>query len=42
MNPLGTLCDASLGNEIEDRMIHIGGKRGERTHQVMPWQGIES
>jgi hypothetical protein len=42
MNPLGTLYDASLGNEIEDRMIHIGGKRGERTLQVMPWQGIEA
>jgi hypothetical protein len=40
MNPLGTLYDASPGNEIEDRLIHIGGKRGERTLEVMPWQGI--
>lgn len=42
MNPLGTLYDSSPGNEIADRLIHLGGKPGSRTLRVMPWYGIEA
>lgn len=42
MNPLGTLHDASPDNDVADRLIHLGGKRGKRTLRVMPWMGIEA
>jgi hypothetical protein len=42
MNPLGNLYDSSPGNEIADRMIRLGGRRGSRTLLVMPWNGIEA
>ncbi|MGH2681771.1 MAG: lysyl oxidase family protein [Actinomycetota bacterium] len=41
MNPHGNLYDSSLGNEVADRLIRLGGKRGSRTLRVMPWFGIE-
>jgi Lysyl oxidase len=42
MNPAGTLYDSSPGNEIADRRIHLGGRRGTRTLSVDPWHGIEA
>jgi hypothetical protein len=42
MNPLGTLYDSAPGNEVADRLIHLGGKRGSRTLFVTPWHGIEA
>jgi hypothetical protein len=42
MNPLGNMYDSTPGNEIADRLIHLGGRRGSRTLQVMPWFGIEA
>jgi lysyl oxidase len=42
MNPLGNLYDVSPDNDVADRLIHLGGKKGKRTLQVMPWNGIEA
>ncbi len=40
MNPLGLLKETSTANNVEDRSITLGGRKGARTVIVQPWHGI--
>ncbi len=40
MNPLGLLKETTTANNIEDRSIVLGGRKGARTVIVQPWHGI--
>lgn len=41
VNPLGELHDRSPDNDVEDRLIHLGGTPGSRTLVVEPWHGMD-
>jgi Lysyl oxidase len=41
VNPLGTLFETDMTNNIESRLIHLGGRPRARTVLVAPWHGIE-
>jgi hypothetical protein len=41
VNPLGTLFEADMTNNVESRLIHLGGRPRARTAIVTPWHGIE-
>ena len=40
MNPLGLLKETSTANNIEDRSIVLGGRKGAGQVIVQPWHGI--
>ena len=40
MNPLGLLKETTTANNIEDRSIVLGGRKGARSVIVQPWHGI--
>jgi hypothetical protein len=40
INPLGALHEATKANNVESRLIHLGGPRGHRTVLATPWHGI--
>jgi hypothetical protein len=41
VNPLGSLYEADMTNNVESRLLHLGGRPGARTVLVTPWHGIE-
>ena len=41
VNPLGTLFEVDMTNNVESRLIHLGGRPRARTVIVTPWHGIE-
>ncbi len=41
VNPLGTLFETDTTNNVESRLIHLGGRPRARTVIVTPWHGIE-
>ncbi len=41
VNPLGTLFEADTTNNVESRLIHLGGRPRARNVIVTPWHGIE-
>jgi hypothetical protein len=41
VNPLGTLFEVDMTNNVESRLIHLGGRPRARTVLVTPWHGIE-
>jgi hypothetical protein len=41
VNPLGTLVEVDMTNNVESRLIHVGGRPRARTVLVTPWHGIE-
>jgi Lysyl oxidase len=41
VNPLGTLFEADMANNVESRLIHLGGRPRARRVTVTPWHGIE-
>jgi hypothetical protein len=40
MNPFDLLKEVTTANNVEDRSISLGGRRGARTVTVQPWHGI--
>jgi hypothetical protein len=40
VNPGDLLQETTLANNVQLRRIRLGGRRGARTVQVMPWNGI--
>jgi lysyl oxidase len=40
VNPLGALYEVTTANNVESRLIHLGGRRGHRTVLATPWHGI--
>jgi hypothetical protein len=41
VDPLNVLMQADESNDIEDRLVYIGGKPGRRRVKVAPWHGME-
>lgn len=41
VNPLGTIHEVTTANNVESRLLHLGGRPGRRTALVTPWHGIE-
>jgi Lysyl oxidase len=39
VNPLGALYEVTTANNQESRLLHLGGKPGNRTVLVSPWHG---
>jgi hypothetical protein len=42
VNPTGSMFEASTDNNIEDRLIRLRGKPGNRRVIVPPWHGIDT
>ena len=42
VNPLGSLYETTTANNVESRLLHLGGRPGQRTVLVTPWHGIEN
>jgi hypothetical protein len=42
VNPLGSLYEADTSNNIESRLLHLGGRPGARRVLVVPWHGIDA
>jgi Lysyl oxidase len=42
VNPLGSLYETDLTNNVESRLLHLGGRPGARTVLVTPWHGIDA
>jgi hypothetical protein len=42
VNPLGALHEADLSNNVESRLLYLGGRRGARSALVTPWHGIDA
>jgi hypothetical protein len=40
VNPEGLLQERSTTNDVEDRLVHLGGTPGHRTVLLAPWHGI--
>ena len=41
VNPLGSLYETDMTNNIESRLLHLGGRPGARKVLVAPWHGID-
>lgn len=41
VNPLGSLYETDLTNNVESRLLYLGGRPGARRVLVTPWHGIE-
>ncbi len=41
VNPLGSLYETDMSNNVESRLIHLGGRPGARRVLVVPWHAIE-
>jgi Lysyl oxidase len=41
VNPLGNLYERTAANNVESRLIHLGGRPGRRTVIATPWHGID-
>ena len=42
VNPLGSMYEGSTDNNVEDRLVKLKGKPGERRVVVPPWHGIDT
>ncbi|MGH3039168.1 MAG: lysyl oxidase family protein [Gaiellaceae bacterium] len=42
VNPLGSLYETDLSNNVESRLLHLGGRPGARRVLVAPWHGIDT
>ena len=42
VNPLGSLYETDMSNNIESRLLHLGGRPGARRVLVAPWHGIDA
>jgi Lysyl oxidase len=42
VNPLGALYETDTTNNVQTRMLHIGGVPGNRNVVVVPWHGIDA
>jgi Lysyl oxidase len=42
VNPLGSLYETDLTNNVESRLLHLGGRPGARRVLVAPWHGIDA
>jgi len=42
VNPTGELFEASADNNVETRLVHLGGRPGKRRVLMSPWHGIDS
>ncbi|HSE81536.1 MAG TPA: lysyl oxidase family protein [Gaiellaceae bacterium] len=42
VNPLGALFETDLTNNVETRLLHLGGRPGARQVLVTPWHGIDA
>ncbi|TMJ97060.1 MAG: hypothetical protein E6G67_03500 [Actinobacteria bacterium] len=41
VNPLGALYETSTTNDVQDRLVYLGGRPGARTVLAAPWHGID-
>jgi hypothetical protein len=41
VNPLGALYETTTANNVESRLIYLGGRPGRRTVLASPWHGIQ-
>lgn len=41
VNPLGALHEATQANNVESRLLFLGGRPGRRTVLAAPWNGID-
>jgi hypothetical protein len=41
VNPLGALYETDMTNNVETRLLHLGGRPGARRVIVTPWHGID-
>ena len=41
VNPEGLLYETTTANNVQDRVIRLKGKPGNRTAIVKPWHGID-
>ena len=41
VNPLGSLYETDMSNNVETRLLFLGGRPGARRVLVTPWHGIE-
>ena len=41
VNPLRSLFETDFSNNVEERLVFLGGRKGHRTVLVAPWHGIE-
>ena len=41
VNPLGALYETTTANNVESRLIHLGGRPGHRTVLATPWHGLD-
>lgn len=41
VNPLGTLHETDMSNNVESRLVLLGGRPGARWAAAAPWHGIE-
>ena len=41
VNPLGALYETTTANNVESRLIHLGGRPGPRTVLATPWHGLD-
>lgn len=42
VNPLGAMFESNTANNVEDRLIRLRGKPGDRKVVVPPWHGIDT
>ena len=42
VNPLGSLYETDMSNNVESRLLHLGGRPGARRVLVAPWHGIDA
>jgi hypothetical protein len=42
VNPLGALYEADMSNNVESRLLYLGGRPGKRWVVVAPWHGIDA
>jgi Lysyl oxidase len=42
VNPRGSLYETDLTNNVESRLLHLGGRPGARRVLVAPWHGIDA
>jgi Lysyl oxidase len=40
LNPLGALHEVDMSNNVESRLLHLGGRPGSRTVLAAPWHSI--
>jgi hypothetical protein len=42
VNPLDSMLEGSLDNNVEDRLVELRGRPGHRRVIVPPWHGLDT